>query len=88
MEIIRIKNKIKQFSRIIYIINKKNLFMSRKKLPENKKKKEFTITINNNLDELLEKYIKEQNIKNKSQYIENLIRTDMKNKGENVEREF
>ena len=60
----------------------------RKKLPENKKKKKSSISIDIDLLNILEKYIFDKNIKNKSKYIENLIRKDMENRGENCEREF
>lgn len=62
--------------------------MARHKLPEDKKKKEFSITIDDRIIELMDKYIEEKGIKNKSQYIEYLIREDMKNRGEDVEKDF
>ena len=61
--------------------------MSRKKLPEDKKKKKFSITVDERLTDILEKHIEEKML-NKSRYIEDLIRKDMESRGENIEREF
>ena len=36
----------------------------------------------------LEEYLKENNISNRSKYIENLIREDFQKKGKTIEREF
>jgi len=58
--------------------------MSRQKLPEKDKRKEFSITINEELNEILEKYMIEKNISNKSKYIEKLVTEDLKNNGENL----
>ena len=60
----------------------------RHKLSEAKKKDKTAVTIDEKLSELLDKYLSEKKILNKSKYIENLIREDMENRGENVEREF
>jgi len=60
----------------------------RHKLSEDKKKDKTAVTIDEKLSELLDKYLSEKKILNKSKYIENLIREDMENRGENVEREF
>lgn len=60
----------------------------RKKLPEEKHRKSFSITVDETLLELFDKYVKEKNIRNKSRYIENLIRKDMEKRGEDVKREF
>ena len=57
----------------------------RSKLPENKKKKKFSLTIDEELLNIFDKYIDN---KNKSKYIENLIRKDMEDRGEKIEREF
>lgn len=58
--------------------------MSRQKLPEKDKRKEFSITINEELNEILEKYMIEKNISNKSKYIEKLVMEDLKNSGEKM----
>jgi len=60
----------------------------RKKLPEEKHRKSFSITVDETLLELFDKYVKEKKIRNKSRYIENLIRKDMEKRGEDVKREF
>ena len=60
--------------------------MARKKLSEEDKKKEFSISVNEELFELMEKYMIDNNIKNRSKYIEHLVRKDMKNRGEDVNK--
>jgi metal-responsive CopG/Arc/MetJ family transcriptional regulator len=60
----------------------------RNKLPENKKRVNANITIDKDLNLILEEYLEENNISNKSKYIENLIREDFEKKGKNIEREF
>lgn len=60
----------------------------RNKLPEEKKKKKASITIDSNLLEIFNKFITDKNIKNKSKYIESLIRKDMEERGEDIKREF
>jgi metal-responsive CopG/Arc/MetJ family transcriptional regulator len=62
--------------------------MARKKIPDDKKKKELSITIDNKLHEFLMKYIEDIGSDNRSKYIEMLIRKDMEEKGENIDREF
>lgn len=60
--------------------------MSRKKLLETDKKKEFSISVNIELLKLMEKYMIDNNIKNRSKYIEYLVREDMKSRGKNVDK--
>ena len=60
----------------------------RHKIPDDKKKSKTAITVDENLLDLFDEYLKENNIPNKSKYIENLIREDMKKRGKNVERDF
>ena len=60
----------------------------RHKIPENNKKKSFSITIDENIIEIFDKFITDKNIKNKSKYIESLIRKDMEERGEDTKREF
>jgi hypothetical protein len=48
----------------------------------------MTLTIDENIVEILEKYLEDNNIKNKSKYIESLIRKDMQERGKNINREF
>jgi len=59
----------------------------RKKLLDEDKKPKISITIDKNLDDILEDHL-EKNKLNRSKYIENLIREDFERKGINVEREF
>lgn len=60
----------------------------RKKLPDDKKRKSFSVTIDENLLDVFDEHIKDRNIKNKSRYIESLIRKDMESRGEDIKREF
>lgn len=62
--------------------------MPRKKLDESKKKKELSITIDEKLLDLLKDHLEDIDVSNKSKYIENLIREDMRQRGEDVSREF
>jgi len=61
--------------------------MSRKKLTEKQKKSSIGVSIDENLLELFNSYLKE-NDKIRSRYIENLIREDMKNRGFDSEPNF
>lgn len=61
--------------------------MTRKKLPEGIKKKEFSVSINNKLDDKLDEYLLDKEI-SKSKYIANLVKEDMKERGENIEDDF
>jgi metal-responsive CopG/Arc/MetJ family transcriptional regulator len=49
----------------------------RKKLPEEEKKKPLTLSINKQINELLDKHIKEKGI-NKSKFIEQLLEEKLK----------
>ena len=60
----------------------------RHKIPDSKKKKKSSITIDSDLLDIFDKHIENQNITNVSKYIENLIRKDMENKGKDIKREF
>jgi metal-responsive CopG/Arc/MetJ family transcriptional regulator len=61
--------------------------MARQKLDEEDKRKNFSITMDEKLNELLEKYLTEKGV-NKSKYIESLVKKDMTEKGEDIENEF
>ena len=71
--------------KILYI--KKNSKM-RKKISEDKKKVDASISIDKNVLFILEEYLTENNISNRSKYIEKLIREDFERKGKKIEREF
>jgi metal-responsive CopG/Arc/MetJ family transcriptional regulator len=60
----------------------------RKKISEDKKRVNANITIDKNLYSILEEYLKENSISNRSKYIENLIREDFEKKGKKIERMF
>jgi len=49
----------------------------KKKYPENKKKKKLTLTINQELSKLLDEYMLENDIFNKSEFIEKLIKKQL-----------
>lgn len=61
--------------------------MSRKKLKEEQKKSSIGISIDENLLEQFNSYLKKNN-KIRSRYIENLIREDMKKRGHDIEPNF
>jgi len=54
--------------------------MARSKLPENKKKPKISITIDEDLNDIMEEQLKDLGI-NRSKYIENLIRKDIEERG-------
>ena len=60
----------------------------RHKMDDDKKKEKMTLTIDEKIGELFEKYLEDNDISNKSKYIEMLIRKDMAEKGKNVDRNF
>ena len=60
----------------------------RHKIPDDKKKDKTAVTIDQNLLNLFNEFFDENEISNKSKYIENLIRKDMLERGKNVDREF
>lgn len=54
--------------------------MPRKKLPEDKKKIKTGVTLNSELVEIMDVYLKENKI-NRSKYIENLVKEDFRKMG-------
>lgn len=60
----------------------------RHKLPEDKKKKSFSLTLDEELLNIFENYLDTNKVKNKSKYIENLIRRDMDERGEDTKKDF
>jgi len=60
----------------------------RHKLPEEKKKKSFSLTLDEELLQIFENYLDTNKVKNKSKYIENLIRKDMNERGEDTKKDF
>jgi metal-responsive CopG/Arc/MetJ family transcriptional regulator len=61
--------------------------MARKKLLEEDKKSKLSITIDTDLDNILEDYLEKNNL-TRSKYIEKLVREDFEKKGIKIEREF
>ena len=60
----------------------------RYKIPDDKKKEKMTITIDNEIVSLFENYLEENNITNRSKYIERLIIRDMEERGEKIIKNF
>jgi metal-responsive CopG/Arc/MetJ family transcriptional regulator len=60
----------------------------RHKIPDDKKKEKMTLTIDEKLMEMFDKYLEDDKISNKSKYIESLIRKDMEERNKNTNREF
>ena len=60
----------------------------REKIPDEFKKEKFTISIDERLYNMLDKFLEEKNHPNRSRYIESLIEKDMKERGKNTEKEF
>ena len=59
----------------------------RHKIPDEMKKDKFTITIDEKLNDIVNEYLESNDIK-RSNYIEKLIREDMKKKGKNIDKKF
>ena len=59
----------------------------RHKIPDDKKKDKFSVTIDEKLNSLLEKFLEEKG-HNRSRYIENLIEKDMKERGKDINKNF
>ena len=55
----------------------------RHKLDDNKKKPKISITLDDNLDKIMEDHLKKIGL-NRSKYIENLIRKDFENRGYDI----
>jgi len=60
----------------------------RKKIPDDKKRINARITIDSDLFQILDEYLLENNISNRSKYVEKLIREDFERRGKTIEREF
>lgn len=60
----------------------------RHKIPDDKKKVKTAVSIDEQLSYIFDKYLQDKGIKNKSRYIEELIRKDMDERGEDTSREF
>ena len=58
------------------------------KKPVDKLKEKSAVSVDSKLVELFDKYLEGKDISNRSKYIENLIRDDMRRKGNDVEKEF
>jgi metal-responsive CopG/Arc/MetJ family transcriptional regulator len=60
----------------------------RKKIPDDKKKQKFTVTVDDKLLKIFESYLEENDISNRSKYIERLIERDMIERGHDIKKEF
>ena len=56
--------------------------------PEEKKKEKLSLTIDKKLVEKMDQYLTDEQMNNRSRYIENLVREDMEKKGKNIDRNF
>lgn len=57
-------------------------------MKESNKKGNIRISIDNDILKILEEYLSDNGITNRSKYIEKLIREDFEKKGKNIERKF
>lgn len=60
----------------------------RKKIPENKKKIKTGFTIDNDLLKIMDDYLDNLGISNRSKYIEKLITDDLEKRGKKIKKEF
>ena len=60
----------------------------RKKIPDDKKKQKFTVTVDDKLLKIFESYLEENDISNRSKYIERLIERDLIERGQDIKKEF
>jgi metal-responsive CopG/Arc/MetJ family transcriptional regulator len=60
----------------------------RHKLNDEDKKKDFSISMDQKLNKILEEYLTKKGISNKSKYIESLVKKDLESKGEKFDNEF
>ena len=60
----------------------------RKKIPDEFKKEKFTVSIDERLYDMLDKFLEDMNHPNRSVYIQSLIEKDMKEKGKDVNKIF
>lgn len=59
-----------------------------KKKPEEKLKAKFSFCLDENLLEMMDKYLEDMDINNRSKYIEKLVREDMEKRGKDVSKDF
>ncbi len=62
--------------------------MTRKKIKEDNKKKKTGITIDIELMSIFEEYLKDNDIDNRSRYVEKLIEQDLEKKGIIINKKF
>ena len=60
----------------------------RRKLNDEDKKSNFSITMDEKLNSILEDFLTKKGISNKSKYIESLVKKDLEDKGEKFETDF
>ena len=73
---------------IMYIYKTTNLITNKIYIGQHKKKVDLGVTIDTQLFQILDEYLLDNNISNRSKYIEKLIREDFERRGKNIEREF
>ena len=59
-----------------------------KKKPEEKLKAKFSFCLDEKLLEMMDKYLQDMDINNRSKYIEKLVREDMEKRGKDVSKDF
>jgi metal-responsive CopG/Arc/MetJ family transcriptional regulator len=62
--------------------------MANRKKPTDKKKSKISLTIDEKIVSKLDEYLKDEEIQNRSKYIEKLVREDMEKRGKDVSKEF
>ncbi len=60
----------------------------RHKIPDDKKRKKLSITINEDLEAILKKYMETNDIKNVSSYIEHILIKNLEEKGIEIKKTF
>ena len=60
----------------------------RKKIPDDKKKIKTGFTIDNDLLKIMDEYLDNLGISNRSKYIEKLITEDLEKRGKKIKKEF
>ena len=60
----------------------------RKKIPDEFKTEKFTISIDERLYGMLDKFLEDNKHPNRSKYIQSLIEKDMKERGKDIKKDF
>lgn len=60
----------------------------RKKIPDNEKKAAASVSLNNDIIELMDEFIDDIGNTNRSRYIEKLVREDLERRGFKIEKKY